>query len=166
MNNVKKSIGWADFTINPVKGLCPMACKDNEGKEYCYARKMYKRFKRNPEIRLEPHLFNMFHELKRKKPSRVFVGSTMELFGDWIKPEWSHSIFSYCKAYSEHTFIFLTKKPENLIKWSPFPPNCFVGVSVTQNHQLADALKYLRQIEATVKFISFEPLLERINLDL
>lgn len=28
----KTKIPWADYTINPVKGLCPMACS------YCYAR--------------------------------------------------------------------------------------------------------------------------------
>ncbi len=36
MNHTK--IEWCDYTINPVKGLCPMACKDNQDKEYCYAR--------------------------------------------------------------------------------------------------------------------------------
>ena len=39
--------GKQGFSINPVKGLCPVACKDNDGKEYCYARRMYKRFKWN-----------------------------------------------------------------------------------------------------------------------
>ncbi len=43
----KTKIPWCDYTINPVKGLCPMAC------EYCYARKMYKRFKWNPVIRYD-----------------------------------------------------------------------------------------------------------------
>lgn len=35
----KTKIPWCDFTINPVKGLCPMACPS------CYARRRYKRFK-------------------------------------------------------------------------------------------------------------------------
>ena len=43
----KTKIEWTDYTINPVKGLCPMACS------YCYARAMYKRFRWNPEIRYD-----------------------------------------------------------------------------------------------------------------
>ena len=73
--SIEESIGWSDYTINPVKGKCPMGC------DYCYARRMYDRFKWNPEIRYEDP-FWQFHKLKGKKPSRVFVGSTMELFGE------------------------------------------------------------------------------------
>ncbi len=47
----KTKIEWCDYTINPVKGLCPMVCS------YCYARRMYQRFKRNPEVRFEPEVF-------------------------------------------------------------------------------------------------------------
>ena len=96
----------------------------------------------------------------------IFVCDMGELFGVWIPREWQEEIFDCIKLNPQHRFYLLTKQPQNLIKFSPFPPNCYIGVSVTRNNQLADALKYLRQIEATVKFISFEPLLERINFDL
>ena len=161
----KTKIEWCDYTVNPIKGLCPVDCKDNQGKSYCYARAMYKRFKWNPEIRYEDP-FYQFYDLKKKPPSRVFVGSTMELFGDWIREEWMVNILSFCKAYPQHTFIFLTKQPQNLIKFSPFPSNVWLGVSATNQQQFDEAVKYLKEVEATVKFISFEPLLERINIDL
>jgi protein gp37 len=121
---------------------------------------MYKRFGWNPNIRADwqetgklPH-----------KPSRIFVSSTMELFGDWIKTEWMSEIFNMVKRYPQHTFIFLTKRPENLIKFSPFPDNCYVGVSVTNQAMFDDSIKHIDNIEARVKFISFEPLLEHINV--
>ena len=149
----KTKIPWADYTINPVKGLCPMAC------DYCYARRMYKRFKWNPEI----HLMSRWGaELPYIKPSKIFVGSTMELFGSWIPDEWLEKIFLTIKLESQHTFIFLTKQPQNLIKWSPFPENCWVGVSAT-NHEMAfNASCNLIPIKAKVKYISFEPLLGHI----
>lgn len=151
------------YSINPVKGLCPMDCKDNDGKSYCYARRMYlnpyyESMYSHPEIRLAQDILSQFYALKHKKPSKVFVGSTMELFGEWVKPEWWHSIMAYVKAYSEHTFIFLTKRPENLHKFQ-FPPNAWVGVSATNQLQAAEAFHYLKNVKATVKFISFEPLL-------
>lgn len=150
MNRTK--IEWCDYTLNPVKGLCPMACS------YCYARRMYQRFKWNPEVRyVDP--FWLFYELKKKPPSRIFVGSTIELFGEWVRPEWIHNILGFCAAYRQHTFLFLTKQPLNLIKWSPFPENCYVGVTATNPQMLTNALYSLLRIEANVKFISFEPLL-------
>ena len=159
MNNVKKSIGWADYTINPIKGLCPVDCKDNQGKSYCYACRMYKRFKWNPKIRLTPLL-----DIHVPEGSRIFVGSTIELFGEWIKSEWLEYIFKWVHAHPYHTFIFLTKQPTELINWSPFPPNCFVGVSVTRNNQFRHAVYHLAHIKAEVKYISFEPLLEYIPM--
>jgi len=162
MNNVSKSIGWANFTINPVRGLCPVDCKDNQGKSYCYARKMYKRFKWNPEIRFEGPV-NISAELLRiRKPSRIFVGSTMELFGEWVDAHWMDVILEATKVHSQHTFLFLTKCPQNLKRFSPFPANCLVGVSVTNPEQFKQAHLELIRISATVKFLSFEPLLEQI----
>jgi len=157
----KSRIEWTDYTVNPVKGLCPMDCKDNQGKSYCYARAMYKRFKWNPEMRFDPAVFNNLP----RKPAKVFVGSTMELF----LPEceaWLGKTLDLIKPYKWLTFQFLTKQPQNLIKWSPFPSNCYVGVSATNQHQFDEAVKYLKEVEATVKYISLEPLLERINIDL
>lgn len=151
----KTKIEWCDYTINPVKGLCPMAC------EYCYARRMYKRFKWNPEIHYDP---GWYHEMPSyKNPSRVFIGSTMEIFGDWVKDEWVEDIMMKTDIFPQHTFIFLTKKPENFQKYSPFPDNCWVGVSVVNDMMRESACQGLDGIDAKVKFISFEPLMGDIN---
>jgi len=166
VNNVKNSIGWCDYTINPIKGLCPMDCKDNQGKPYCYARRIYKRFKLDETIRFDVvgYYAADWGIKKLKTPSKIFVGSTMELFGDWVEPRWLNVVFQVTRRYPQHTFIFLTKQPQNLIKWSPYPSNCQIGVSVTNQIQYDNALKYLKEIDATVKFLSMEPLLEHINI--
>lgn len=155
MNNVKKSIGWCDYTVNPVKGLCPVGCS------YCYARAMYKRFKMDEQLTFHPEAFDAIEKLK--EPSRIFVGSTMELFGEWITDHVLHSIFNYVEHYKQHTFIFLTKRPENLIKWSPFPENVWVGTSITSAKDCILRLSKMANVEASVKFISFEPLLKPIS---
>ncbi len=154
----KTKIPWADYTINPVKGLCPMDCKDKQGEPYCYARRMYKRFKWNPEIRYDALWWEQLGKLKAS--SKIFIGSTIELFGDWVKWEWLKYVFQKCEDYPQHTFIFLTKQPQNLIKFSPFPDNCWVGVSATDYTMANHARYYLGRIKATVKYLSLEPLLE------
>jgi protein gp37 len=146
----KTKIEWCDYTINPVKGLCPMACP------YCYARAMYKRFKWDPDIRFVPETFIGLG----KEPKRIFVGSTMELFGDWVKDECMEKILRYSAHRPWHTFIFLTKQPQNLRKWSPFPDNCWVGVSAANDAMAWIGEKHLSVIEAKVKFLSIEPLLK------
>ena len=83
----RTKIEWTDFTINPVKGKCPMAC------DYCYARKMYDRFKWNPELRFDPTVFNNLPT----KPAKVFVGSTMELFLPQCEA-WLEKIFDMIKV--------------------------------------------------------------------
>jgi len=154
----KSKIEWCDYTINPVKGLCPMAC------DYCYARRMYKRFKWNPAIRIDEEILRQ--PLAGKPGDRYFVGSTMELFGPWVDQWMLKLIFNWVASYPERIFIFLTKQPENLKKLSPFPDNCWIGVSTTNWLRFSDALGHLMTINARAKFLSFEPLLERIEFDM
>lgn len=66
----KTKIEWCDFTINPIKGICKNDCW------YCYAKKMYKRFGWDTHIRQDYLVFSNMP----KKPSRIFVGSTHDLF--------------------------------------------------------------------------------------
>lgn len=147
--------GKPGYTINPVKGLCPMACS------YCYARRLYKRFKWNENITFN---IDAFQPIAKLKPSRIFVGSTMELFGDWVRPEWMERILWFTRNLTDHTFIFLTKQPQNLVKYN-FPDNCWVGVSATDKEMFDIALFWLSNIKAKVKFISFEPLLESMEIN-
>ncbi len=153
--------GKPGITINPVKGLCPVDCKDTQGKSYCYARRIYKRFKWNPEIRYEPGTFLGLPS----EPSKVFVGSTMELFGPWVKSEWLSLIFEAVKVRPQHTFIFRTKQPQNLPK--EWPENCWVGISVDGTPNAPPHRIYNRfdKVQATVKFLSVEPLLAQTKLD-
>ena len=70
----KSKIEWCDYTINPVKGLCPVGCS------YCYARRMYKRFGWNPEIRYDDMVWQTGGYMP--KGSKIFIGSTIDLFHD------------------------------------------------------------------------------------
>ncbi len=158
---LRSADGKPGYTINPVKGLCPVDCKDNQGKSYCYARKMHKRFRWNPEIRWEPESFIDIETIR--KPSRIFIGSTIELFGEWVKPAWLNTTFRQVESHPQHTFIFLTKQPEELLRWSPFPFNCYIGLSATNQEMHNRAIACLSGIKASVKFISYEPLLKKID---
>ena len=146
----KSRIEWTDYSVNPIKGLCPVACS------YCYARKMYKRFHWDENIRFEPEQA-FVDAFNAPAGSKIFVGSTMELFGDWVKPNWLEQITGWPKVMPNKTFIFLTKQPQNLPK--VFPDNCWVGVSATNEFDFMRHFNALESVKAKVKFWSFEPLL-------
>ena len=162
-----------------------------KGCSYCYARPITKRFTNHYPYGFEPTLYPnaMLSPLYLKKPNRIGVCFMGDLFTDCpeFDPEkpityhdidmgihrfgleyqgWSLKkiIHTVIKSCPQHTFIFLTKQPQNLPAWSPFPDNAWVGVSATNQEQFDKAVKYLKEVEATVKFISFEPLLERISV--
>lgn len=131
--------------LHSEQGLCPM--------KRCWARGM-SRFK-DPSF--TPHLTpeKLLEPLERKKPARIGVNFMGDLFGDWVNPEDkviiqqngdSHSaslkewVFWTIKQCPQHTFVFLTKNPSGLAKWSPFPANAWVGVSACDATMTYDAL--------------------------
>jgi len=145
-------IGWCDITRNPVKGYCPVACP------YCYARRMYNRFKWDKAIRLDMAAFDSMP----REPSKIFVGSTIELYGEWVPDEWIEKILRVVQCNPRHTFQFLTKFPKNLARWNPWPDNAWVGATATNTYQFLEAIYGLTMVEAKIRFISFEPLHEYI----
>ena len=90
----------------------------------------------------------------------IFVCDMSDLFGIGVPEEWTGKVME--KIWGNggfDRFYLLTKQPRNLIKWSPFPDNCWVGVSATDSSNYIDAISGLAHIEAKVKYISLEPLL-------
>jgi len=96
---------------------------------------------------------------KVKKPVGIFLDDMSDWMGNYWPEEWTQQELQMMKDNPQHRIYTLTKQPQNLPKWSPFPPNCFVGATVTKFAQMADAVSNLAVIEAGKRFISFEPLL-------
>lgn len=144
----KTKIEWTDYSLNPIKGKCKMGCS------YCYARKIYDRFKWNPEVRFVRE--ELDKEIKLKKPSKIFLCSTHELLGHWIPADWVIRILAVIR-HSKHTYQILTKCPERA-KYFNWPPNVWLGATVEKNLYLW-RIRQLLRTNARTKFVSFEPLL-------
>ena len=150
MNGPNNPIGWCDYTWNPVKGKCPVACP------YCYARRIYDRVHYDPTIRLDEK--ELQAPVKLKEPSRIFVGSTIELFGNWILTEWLERILEVIMHCPQHIFIFLSKRPERF-KFFAFHGNCWTGTTITHESPTKDyRMRQAWESPARVHFYSFEPL--------
>jgi protein gp37 len=101
--------------------------------------------------------------LRLKKPRRIFVVDMGDLFADEVPVKYIEAVMSVVKRCPQHTFQFVTKRPWNLktIEW---PSNAWVGVTAINREQYSDAIHYLNFVQAGVKFISFEPLLEEVGV--
>lgn len=100
-----------------------------------------------------------------KKPIGFFLDDMSDWMGDYWPKEWTEAELQMMRDNPQHRIYTLTKQPQNLIKWSPFPENCWVGVTATNANATIEALSCLRRIEAKIKFISFEPLLTQCLVD-
>ena len=89
----------------------------------------------------------------------------MSFMGEPFSPEfYPHMpyVWQAVKDNPRHTVLMLTKQPQNLLQYSPFPENVWVGCSATNTPSYQDAYRGLAEVEAKVRFISFEPLLGAI----
>ena len=162
----KSKFEWTDYTWSPVRG-CLHACP------YCYAARIDKRFgdgKFTPTF----HPERLGEPLKVKKPSRIFVGSMADLFGDWDwKVEMGGSItrdyiidciFNIINQCLQHTFIFLTKNPVGM-QGIEFPNNCWCGTSVENQDKAKERISELLKVNCKTLFVSYEPAIGPVDFN-
>ena len=103
--------------------------------------------------------------MKPQKKLGIFTCDMSDLFGIGIPEEWTRRVLDAIRVNAFDRFYLLTKQPQNLIKFSPFPDNAWPGVTTTDVKMFITAINWLDEIEAKVKYISFEPLLGRIPIN-
>ena len=96
---------------------------------------------------------------RKHKPKGIFVCDMSDLFGIGVPEKWTKEILHYIRCCPNDRFYLLTKQPQNLAKFSPFPDNCWVGVTSTGESMFHNACYYLEKVVASVKYLSLEPLL-------
>ena len=106
--------------------------------------------------------------LRWKQPRRIFVNSMSDLFHEGVPEDFIHKVFATMVKAEHHYFQILTKRHhrlEELTPELPWPPNIWMGVSI-EMQRWAERVTALRNTRAEVKFLSCEPLLGALNLDL
>jgi len=115
------------------------------------------------------HRERLGEPLRWRKPRMVFVNSMSDLFHEEVPEQFIIEVFAVMAAASQHTFQVLTKRPERMraFTWalSWLLPNVWLGVSV-ENQRWTARIDDLRTAPAVVRFLSCEPLLGPLELDL
>lgn len=153
----KTKIPWCDFSWNVITG-----CRNNCS--FCYARKMFMRLHGNFDYTFNEERLNAeLHKLKAG--SKIFVNSVGEWFGDWVEKVAVFSILEVIRRNPQLYFISLTKYPMGMIHYR-FPENLWTGVSICTQKQAYFKDLMLHNSDAKIKFISFEPLLKNLHINL
>jgi len=164
-------IEWTDATWNPVTGCS----KITTGCDNCYAERFSERFRGVPDhpfengfdLTLRPA--RLEQPLTWRQPKRIFVNSMSDLFHKEVPRPFIDKVFDTMEKAHWHTFQVLTKRSSLLTRYlnqryadTKAPSHIWLGVSV-EDVKNAVRIKHLRAANATVKFVSFEPLLGPIG---
>ena len=162
------NIRWTGKTWNPVSG-----CKQiTTGCAFCYAKTLAERygtskaFPNQFDLTLRPH--KLGEPFSVKKPSIIFVNSMSDLFWDEIPDDYRHRIIDVIEQTPQHEYQVLTKRPEAMLAWSrrrKLPPNFWAGVTI-EEERYTDRADVLRRVDAEIRFISAEPLISSLHLNL
>ncbi|MGT2438050.1 DUF5131 family protein [Bradyrhizobium betae] len=170
------SIEWTDATWNPVAGCTVLTA----GCTNCYAMRM--------AARLDAMGLEKYDGLTRKsggravwtgkvrldrkslgvprtwtKPRKVFVNSMSDLFHPKVPKDFILQVWGVMTDTPRHTYQILTKRPETMAHVLSDPrfavlPNVWLGTSV-EDARVLGRLDALRTVPATIRFVSFEPLI-------
>lgn len=172
------TIEWTDATWNPVAGCAIIS----PGCTNCYAmrmaarldamgtekyrgltRKSGKRYVWTGKIR--PDEKSLLAPLSWSKPRLVFVNSMSDLFHEDVPVTFISRVWQTMKQTPQHTYQILTKRPDRMRHVAvdlPVLPNVWLGTSVESPDYLF-RIDELRSTLASVRFISFEPLLASVE---
>jgi protein gp37 len=177
--------GSAGETWNPISG-CGHA---SIGCTHCYAERMASRFS-GPGMPFSGFVENsrwtgrvelipdkLEEPLHWKKPRRIFVNSMSDLFHENLPDETIGSIFEIMCTAEQHTYLILTKRPQNMLRFmtkytspgGPLPPlhhmtHIWLGVSISTQEAADRNIPLLLKTPAARRFVSLEPILEHICL--
>lgn len=163
------AIAWADHTFNPWWGCARVS----EGCRNCYAERLSRRWGwdlwgRSRDRRLfgdahwrEPLRWNREAQ-ESGRPRRVFCGSMCDVFEDResLRPERAR-LWGLIRETPNLIWMLLTKRPRDAVRIidelaAPLPANVWVGTTI-ENARNAWRAEALKQIDCTVRFISYEP---------
>lgn len=114
-------IEWCDETINPIRTADGgyHCTKVSEGCQHCYAERFNNRFgNKNPFDNSPAEFVLDMKQLNKpvhwKKPRRIFVQSVGDIFHPAVPDSFIRKIMWHVWYNRQHTFLFLTKRPERV----------------------------------------------------
>lgn len=166
--STQSRIEWTEQTWNPTVGCT----KISPGCKHCYAETMARRLKAmgakgyENGFRLTLMPERLGEPLERRKPTIYFVNSMSDLFHEKVPFNYIRRVFDVMAHAPQHTFQILTKRAMRMAEFCcgvNVPDNVWLGVSVENRKYGVPRIRVLKTIQARVRFLSVEPLLEDLG---
>lgn len=164
-------IEWTDKTWNPITGCS----KKSTGCLHCYAEVMARRLKAMGQEKYANGFTVTLHERCLNEPltwrgnHNIFVCSMSDIFHEDVPFDFVDRMFDIIRSTPQHRYQILTKRAERMAEYfttRSIPDNVWLGVTV-EAQSSRFRIDYLRNLPASVKFLSCEPLVEDLGeLDL
>lgn len=160
-------IEWTNKSWNPVTGCS----KVSEGCKHCYAEVMARRLKAMGQIKYSNGFHVTTHEeslnepLKWHKPQMIFVCSMGDLFHEKVPDDFIDRVMKTIEKTPQHRYQLLTKRADRMAVYfsnHPIPHNAWLGVTVECKSSIP-RIDLIRKLNASVKFLSCEPLVEDLG---
>lgn len=116
-------------------------------------------------LRLMPE--RLLQPLRRKKPTTFFVNSMSDLFHEDVPDRYIDDVLHVIGQTPQHTYQILTKRADRLpefFRGRTLSDNIWLGVSVEDKAYGVPRIDHLRRVDAKVRFLSVEPLLEDVGV--
>lgn len=161
-------IEWTDKTWNPITGCT----KKSTGCAHCYAEVMARRLnamkldKYKNGFNLTLHYDDLDEPLKWKRAHNIFVCSMSDIFHEDVPFEFIDKIMHTIEETPQHRYQILTKRAERMTEYfnmRKIPSNVWLGVTV-ECKSTRYRIDYLRKLDAQVRFLSCEPLVEDLGV--
>jgi protein gp37 len=96
---------------------------------------------------------------------RVFCASLADVFDNEVDPQWRIDLFNLIEATPNLDWLLLTKRIGNVTRMvANLPKNVWLGATICNQEEADRDIPKLIAISATVRFLSIEPLLGKIEL--
>ena len=170
------NISWTDNTFNGWFGCTEVS----PGCDNCYAKflmetlwKKVKWGRGKPRVRTtadywkQPLRWNR-HAAAEGIRTKVFCASLGDVFDPEVPKQWRDDLFALIRDTPNLDWQLLTKRPGEAVKYStnhPWPGNAWIGTSI-EDQKRASRAQIITRIPAPVRFLSVEPLLGPVQLDL
>ncbi len=163
----ESKIEWTDKTWNPITGCS----KKSTGCLNCYAEVMSRRLKAMGQAKYSNGFKVTLHEQCLDEPltwrgaHNIFVCSMSDIFHEEVPFDFVDKMFDIIKRTPRHRYQILTKRAERMAEYfatRSIPENVWLGVTV-EAQSSRFRIDRLRNLSASVKFLSCEPLVEDLG---
>ena len=152
---------FVSHTWNPIRGKCNHNCN------YCYMKVLKSAWKYEAYLKEQELSTNLGSD------NFIFVGSSTDMWGEWVKSEWIKKVLDYCRKF-DNKYLFQSKNPKRFYEFTnDFPKKTVLGTTIETNRNVSkitdapsikERFQWMKKLSGQFEtMVSIEPILKFDN---